>query len=965
MMTETVLSRSLRLVFSGGIAVGLGLAALPAVAQTASQDNSMQRVEITGSSIKRVAAETALPVTILRREDIERTGATSAQDLVNLIPGNFGGNVASNNVGASGVPSTANLRALGARYTLVLLNGRRVANYAVGNNPVDLNSIPLSAIERIEVLRDGASAVYGADAIAGVINFILKKDYKGMEVSAYKTHVDQGGGNTTSFNLTGGFGDIATDRFNVLFSANHEENDKLQASDRSFSTTSVRPDLGINKSSPRNGVPNLKFTDSQGNNYVGVNPYRYNGCKNDEFSLVVISEKGCGTDYVKYIDLVPEAKHDNIVTRAVFKVNEGLELFAEAAYTRDKMIAAASPAPYTNQMKYPTNGRFYPKTIKLPKGLKLPAGYKMPNGTVTTAESVLAADMDVTPTSELEGTWRTVAGGGRNDLTKTENTRIVVGAKGTMAGWDYETALTYGKNEVEIQFGPGKFSYAKLEPLVKKGEINVFGTQDEASKAALLGSQLSGFENGGVSISKELDFKMSKELFNLPAGAVGFSVGTSYRKEKLTQESSDVLKNGDEVGGAGEVPGVSGDRKVFGLFSEVVVPVVKGLELSGAARYDKYKNGFGTAFDNLSPKLSFTYRPTSVIMARGSVARGFRAPTLVDNLNPKALNNTSSNFSDPVRCPKGQEVDSINKVGDRQDECNVQLTTQNSGNPDLKPEKSKQYTLGLVFQPTSTISGSIDYWNVKIDKSINAMSENTVFGDPVANLSQFYRYDPAIEKKYEEDKELALANNLPPPPVPVGGIKLPYAANANKDFPLAYVALPRVNTGKFYAAGVDLNLNYRQKMGDMGTLGANFDSTYYSKHGYQYAGSPEVSDLGNYKDFGPTPRFRHMLSLNYGIGQWSASVTHNYTKGYWDFTDPAEIGPEYPELRKVGAYSTFDATLGWKPMKNVSMTFGIKNIADEDPPSSRNAANFQVGYDPTFTNPLGRTFYARLNYKFL
>ncbi|ATQ74609.1 hypothetical protein CR152_08810 [Massilia violaceinigra] len=953
MMTETVLSRSLRLVFSGGIAVGLGLAALPAVAQTASQDNSMQRVEITGSSIKRVAAETALPVTILRREDIERTGATSAQDLVNLIPGNFGGNVASNNVGASGVPSTANLRALGARYTLVLLNGRRVANYAVGNNPVDLNSIPLSAIERIEVLRDGASAVYGADAVAGVINFILKKDYKGMEVSAYKTHVDQGGGNTKSFNLTGGFGDIATDRFNVLFSANHEENQKLLASERSFSTTSVRPDLGLNKSSPRNGVPNLNFTDSLGNKYVGVNPYRYNGCKNDEFSLVVNSEKGCGTDYVKYIDLVPEAKHDNIVTRGVFKVNEGLELFAEAAYTKDKMIAAASPAPYTKAMTYPANGRFYPKTIKLPKGLKLPAGYKMPNGSVTTAETVLAADMDVTPTGPMTGTWRTVAGGGRNDLTKTENTRVVVGAKGMLAGWDYETALTYGKNEVEIQFGPGKFSYARLDPLVKNGEINVFGTQDAASLAALLGSQLSGFENGGTSISKEFDFKMSKELFNMPAGAVGFSVGTSFRKEKLTQESSEVLKKGDEVGGAGEILGVTGDRKVFGLFSEVVVPVIKSLELTAAARYDKYKNGFGTEFDNLSPKLGFTFRPSTVIMARGSVARGFRAPTLVDNLRPKELNNTSSNFSDPIRCPNGTPIN--DSVGELQDECNVQLDTQNSGNPDLKPEKSKQYTLGLVFQPTSTVSGSIDYWNVKIDKSINAMSENTVFGDPVANINQFYRYDPAVEAA-EEVKGF--------PKLP-GSKANPYRASTNKDFPLAYVALPRVNTGKFYAAGIDLNLNYRQKMGDMGTVGANFDSTYYSKHGYQYQGEKEVSDLGNFKDFGPTPRFRHTLGLTYGIGQWNTSLTHNYTKGYWDYTDPASIGPNYPELRKVGDYSTFDATLGWKPMKNVSMTFGVKNIADEDPPSSRNGQNFQVGYDPTFTNPLGRTFYARLNYKFL
>ena len=170
-MVEKIMARSVRMIFAGGVAIGA--IAQPVMAQEA------QRVEITGSSIKRVESEGVLPVTVMKREDIERTGATTAQDLVNLIPGNFGGGVVANNVGATGAPSTANLRALGAKYTLVLLNGRRLANHAIGSNPVDLNSIPLSAIERIEVLRDGASAVYGADAVAGVINFILKKNYQG------------------------------------------------------------------------------------------------------------------------------------------------------------------------------------------------------------------------------------------------------------------------------------------------------------------------------------------------------------------------------------------------------------------------------------------------------------------------------------------------------------------------------------------------------------------------------------------------------------------------------------------------------------------------------------------------------------------------------------------------------------------------------------------------------------------
>ena len=939
MMTETVLSRSLRLMFSGSVAMGM-LAALPAMAQSA--DAPMQRVEITGSSIKRLASETVLPVTVIKREDIERSGATTAQDLVALIPGNFGGNVAANNVGASGVPSTANLRALGAKYTLVLLNGRRVANYAVGNSPVDLNSIPLSAIERIEVLRDGASAVYGADAVAGVINFILKTNYKGLEVSAYKTHVDQGGGDVKSFNVTGGYGDLSTDRFNILFSANREEGDRLMARDRKFADTANRPDLGINKSSPRNGVPNLNFSDTLGNKYTGVNPFRFNGCNNPEFALVVISEKGCGTDYVKYIDLVPENKHDNFVTRAVFQLNDNHQLFAEAAYTKDKLTAAYSPAPYTKSMVYPANGRFYPSSIKLPKGLTLPAGYRYANGTVTTAPTVLAADLDVKPTGTLSGTWRTVAGGPRTDLTEAENKRFVVGSKGMLGGWDYDTAFTYGKNEVNIFFGPGKFSYQKLTPLLTAGEVNVFGSQDAKSLAALQAAQITGFQNGGISTSKEVDFRVSKEVFQLPAGGVGFSMGTSYRTEKLEQISSPVLASGDEVGGAGEIPGVTGDRKVYGLFVETIVPVIKDLELTAAARYDKYKNGFGTSFDNISPKVGLSYRPTSALLLRSSVGRGFRAPTLVDNLNPPALNNTSSNFSDPVRCPGGKPVNSVNPVGELQDECDVQLTTQNSGNPNLEPEKSKQYTIGMAFQPTANLSGSLDYWNVQINKAINPTSENTVFGDPVGNVGNFFRYNPATDP-----------NGLNP-------IK----GSTNKDYPLAYVALPKVNTGKFFAAGIDLNLNFRQKTG-MGTFGANYDSTYYTQHGYQYEGSPEVSDLGDYKDFGPTPKYRHAITGTWALNAWTASLTHNHTNGYKDFTDPGAVGADYPLVRNVDKYQTWDATIGWKPMKGLNVGFGVKNILDEDPPSSRTGANFQTGYDATFTNPLGRTYYVRATYKFL
>lgn len=925
MMMETVLSRSIRLMFAGGIAMGLGLSGAAQAQEAAA--TTTQRVEVTGSSIKRIAAESSLPVTVIKREDIARTGATTAQDLVNLIPSNFGGSVAAQNVGATGVPSTANLRSLGSQYTLVLLNGRRIANYAFGDSPVDLNSIPLAAIERIEVLRDGASALYGADAVAGVINFILRKDFQGVEVSAYQTFVNHsGGGNQTSFNFTGGIGDLNVQGFNFLLSAGRENDQALKARDRSFANSAVVPALGINKASPRNGVPNFTFTDTNGVKHSGVNPLRFGGCNSDEFSLVIRDANTCGTDYVKYIDLLPKATHDNIVARAVFRVNPDNDIYVEGVKTQDDSKATYSPAPYTKQMKYPIGGRFYPTSFLLPDG--------------TT----------VTPASAMTGTWRTVAGGGRTDLTTIDNERFTVGIKGTIAGFDYDTAIIHSINEGAISFGPGQFSFAKLTPLVNAGQINVFGSQDAVSQAALDSARLFGQENTAISKSTELDFHASKEIYQMPYGALGLGFGANARKESLEQISFPVLASGDQVGGAGPIPGVVGSRKVYGVFAELSIPVYNKLDVNVAARYDNYKTDFNTSFSKLSPKISVRFEPIKEMVLRASAGTGYRAPTLYQNLRPLTTgNNTASNFSDPIRCPGGVAVTGpniTNPVGDFQDECNVQLPTALSGNPDLKPEKSNQYSLGVVFQLTNNFSGSIDYFDVKVKDAIQQLSENTVFGDPAGNVQYFYRFDPTKVDAAGNPTQL-------------------FQGSTDPNLPLAYVLLPYANTAKFFAAGFDVNLKYQQKFASFGSLGANLDATIFTKHGYQYAGLDTVSDLGNYKDFGPTPRYRHALTFTYANGPWGGSLTHNLTSSYTDFTNPASVGKvNYPAERTVSKYQTIDGTIAYRGFQNTSIVFGVKNLFDQDPPLSRTEANFQTGYDSTFTNPLGRTYYVRASYKF-
>ena len=934
----------------------LALAATSALAQEAQK---LERIEITGSSIRRVDAETALPVSVISRAEIERTGVTTAQDLVQLIPSMFGGSVVANNVGATGVASTAALRGLASKYTLVLLNGRRVANYAFGNSPVDLNSIPLSAVERVEVLRDGASAIYGADAVAGVVNFILRKDYKGLEANVSVSQPQSAGGDSRTLNLTGGFGDLATDRFNILVSASREEDDALKASQRGFASTANRPDLGINKASPRNGIPNLNFVDTLGNGYGSagnsvaplVNPFRYNGCNNPDFALVVRDASTCGTDYVKYIDLIPQQTHQNIFVRGVYQVAADHQIFAEAMHVKDNTTATYSPAPYTLTMKYPATGRFYPKSITLPAGMTVKKGFKYPDGTVQAADGVLAKDVVVTPTGALSGTWRTVAGGGRTDLTETTTDRFLVGVKGTVADWDYEGAIVTSKNSGTISFGPGKFSYSKLTPLVNSGQINVFGAQDATSQAALNSALLSGPEQTATSKSTEFDFHVSKEIFELPAGPVGLAVGASFRKEELTQVSFPVLESGDEVGGNGPVPGVSGNRKVYGAFTEINVPVVKGLEIQGAARYDNYKNGFGTSFNNVSPKLSLRFQPTKELLARASIGRGYRAPTLYENLRPfTAGNNTAANWSDPVRCPNGNP---INNTVDTSTECNVQQPTALEGNKNLRPEKSDQHSIGLVFSPMAELNMSVDVWAVNIKDSIAAQSEIQVFQNPTQYAGAFYRYNPAsFPNGYD---------NTSPAQNPAGAI----VQGQDTRYPLAYVYLPYANTSRFFASGIDLSAQFKKKMLG-GTVSANFDGTYYTKHGYQYFGSASVSDINDYKDYGPTPRWRHAITASYSAGSWNASLTNNFTSGYHDYVNPDNVGAtNYPLVRKVAAYSLWDAQFGFSPAKNMDLSVGVKNLFNTDPPSSRTEVNFQTGYDAQWTNPLGRTLFVRARVKFL
>jgi iron complex outermembrane receptor protein len=412
--------------------------------------------------------------------------------------------------------------------------------------------------------------------------------------------------------------------------------------------------------------------------------------------------------------------------------------------------------------------------------------------------------------------------------------------------------------------------------------------------------------------------------------------------------SDPVLESGDEVGGSGAIPTVKSGRKVYAVFGEVNLPVIKSLEINLAARYDKYKNDFGTSFNNFSPKASVRFQPLKDLVLRGSVAKGYRAPTLYENLRPLTTsNNTAANWSDPIRCPGGVAItDTINPVGDLVDECSVQLQSGTKGDPNLRPEKSTQFSFGAAFSPAKDATVGVDYWYVQIKDPIVPKSEIQVLSNPTGYKNYIYRFDPS-----KGDDE-------------VGGYNKPIQGSQNKDFPIAYVFLPYENTDKTYASGLDFSAQMRTKTAGFGSFGVNFEGTLFLTHGYQYTGLSKTSDLGKFKDFGAAPRWRHSLTGSWSAGMFDVSVTNTYTHSYEDYTDPAVDDPSYPKTRSVGSYSIWDLRLGVRPTKALTLTAGIKNLLDKDPPSSRNSLYFQTGYDPTYTNPIGRQFYGRISYKF-
>jgi iron complex outermembrane receptor protein len=885
----TVLAGWLRLAF-GAMALGAGGAAL---AQT--EDGKLQRVEITGSSIKRLDAETALPVQVIRREDIDKSGVTTAAELLGKVSASAAGltdGASFSDISGQRGFNGANLRGIGVSSTLVLLNGRRLANFASpgANAGVDLNAIPAAAIARVEVLKDGASAIYGTDAIGGVINFITRSDYVGADASIYGSATQHGGAGKTMATLSGGTGKLSEQGYNAFVVLDYQDNKPLRSGQRDWIGSAYQPDINLDVGSSNTFPANVRRVRPNGSpTGPRMNPAVPN-C-NPPATVYApgsfVGGQACLYDYMQDTEIFPESKRLSLLARGEIELGGGHALFAEALHGVTRSTYRISPLTVTN-LNYPLAGQHYP-------------------------HSLIATNK-----TDLRVSMRLAEGGNRTNEVESTAQRLVLGAKGTLAGWDYNTALNHSINEVDDQYIDGYVRTSAFDAAFATGKINPFGASGAEGLALLKAAKINDAARRSRGTTDVFDAKASRDLFDMAGGTAAIAIGGEIRKEKMRFTPSALLAAG-EIRGDGAAAGFSGDRTVKAAYAELNLPLLQGVEAQLALRHDRYSDFGGTT----NPKFGLRWQPAKSLVVRTSYGEGFRAPSLSDLYNPPRTGQTNGIYDDPLGCIKTAAFDNT----ENPDYCGLQPDKLLGGRAGLKPETSKQFAAGLVFEPQRNLTATLDYWKIRKQDVIVA-PEGSYFSDPVRNAA-FIERGPADAA-------------LPGIPGPILSI----------DSRLR-------NIGSLDTSGLDLGLNWRGPVSALGRFGIGLSGTYVLDYATREADAPKLEGAGVFANDQVVQRWRHTLSLDYDLGPFSATLQQTFYSHYRD-QNPNPDGSE----RRVKAYQLWDLTGSYAWSKALRIRGGIRNLFDTHPPRSNQIYSFLAGYDPNYTDPRGRSLYLSANYSF-
>jgi len=899
-----------------------------AVAQQVQQDTPMARVEVTGSSIKRVAKEGALPVQVITADTLQKQGITSAEQLMATISANGTGAdnpTSGNNVfGAdsdrvSGGASFASFRGLGPNSTLVLINGRRAPTHGKSGKAVDLNSIPMAAISRIEILKDGASAIYGTDAIGGVMNIILRSDYQGVEVSAYTNVTEEGGGNIHRGSLIAGTGDLEADGFNVMATLSFTKNEKLESRQRDFAN-GFQPWRGL--SPDTTGTPYANQLTGAGtalgtgfqrpgdpNTYLQANPLSFDGkCDTVEgmsqyqtalwkdVTSPLRSTYSCAYDYGGDYVMQSPSEQTNLLLRGSYKLAPDHKVFVEAIGSRSEVISILTPAQISTSLAngnaYPVNGPYYQDlSAYIPTfNRNLPIIYK----------------------------WRANPLGNRTQENTTESGRLLVGLEGMVRNWDYKLGLSKAQSTTHMDLLDGYAYTADFYKVLGSGIVNpwsVDGSQTQAAMDAIEATKYRGAFQTGKTTMTQLDGTISGELFDLPAGKLAMAAGFDFRRESYMYNQDVAAEPILLAPGNDNMPKASRDVKA--LFAEFIVPVTKDLEVQLAVRRDDYSVIGATT----NPKIAFRYQPTSWLLLRGSANKGFLAPSFTQLYTGLLRQELASGVTDTVGCAA--------HPGDARFCAPERFDYVQGGNQDLKPETSKQGTLGIVIEPFKGFSASLDWWAINIKDRILRRSATEVLRNPTVYADNIYR---------------------------------------NAEGLIEFVDARWFNASGAKTRGIDLGLRGDGKFGDGYKWSATLDGTWTDSYKFaEVAGQPYKEYVGEFFTRDLYLRWKHSATLSVSRGDWNVLLSNNFASGYKDQLPNAGKGTPPPGFDPdVSSYTRFGLSTTYSGFRNTKLTVGVQNLFDRDPPFTAHNVDDVVGagWDPRVADPRGRAFTFNVTYKF-
>ncbi|WP_338339059.1 TonB-dependent receptor domain-containing protein [Xanthomonas euvesicatoria] len=925
-----------------------------AIAQEAGTTN-LDKIEVTGSRIKRADVETSQPVFSMSRQQIESQGLTSIGDVIQNIATN--GSALNTNVNNGGNGETrVNLRNLGSNRTLVLVNGRRWVGGTGLGGAVDLNTIPTAAVERIEVLKDGASTIYGSDAIAGVVNIILRQNFDGAEANAYFGQYDKGDGSRESYDFTIG---STGDRWHATLGVGYVKEEPVWAGNREISSVPVFgavPRTGNSTTIPGgrfgifgstgpdpttgaptfgatrfNGTPGFSITTDGGTtsrNYTAADSYNFapaNYLVTPQERKSVFADAGLSiTDNVRFKTTVTYNERESTQVLAPMPIVLGRS--APGTNGADIVISAANiynntgrDIDYIQYRAEETGGRIFTQNVKT-------FGF---NG-------AFEGDFEV---GQRFFSWEAGMFYGKNDQTERTTGLFNISALRNALGPSFIDASGAARCGTAANTIDG---CVPMDMLHGPGSL----TPEMLRYAGFNAHDLYGYEQ------KTYYGNVGGELFDMQGGAFAFSLGVEHREESGFDDPDALINSGDTTGNARTA--TSGGYKLDEAYLELAVPLLADLpgaqllDFSLATRYSDYSN-FG---DTTNSKFGFRWKPITDLMIRGNWSQGFRAPSISELF--QGVSDTFEDVRDP--CAGSYDTGAVNTS--RPASCgsvpayaqaNPQVRTATGGNQRLKPETSTSKTLGFVFSPgwVTGLDVSLDWWNIQIEDAIDTQTVqetlNSCYLAGVANACSLIQR----EATGEISNLLAVPNNI----------------------------------ARIEAEGYDLTIGYRLPDTAWGNFSFVWDSTYLSKFVVEKPLQDPETRVGLYRGGSAQDnnwRIRSNLMANWELGDIGSSVAMRYYSSQVEnciganVSNPVNIGLLCSDPNRVTSAGAAprnhipsvtytDISAYWKAPWNARVTVGVNNAFDRDPPQSATA--FANSFDPQYEIP-GRFYYMRYTQKF-